>query len=221
MTLKTLLVAATAAGLLASPALATVTLQFSSLGAKLSNIQNAAGTATGGLNWGIVISTTANGFASSGAAYDGFVLPSPRNDSGTFLSAGGSLTDDYFYWGTTANAANTTTLASSGGTESGTNVINSIVGVPLTGAITAGDRFAIMWFDTGGSSSNGAKYGFLDSGFVLPSEGSTTDFSSTYVGTDPTRLASNTFGGAAPVPEPSRMMLLGFGLIGLFFRRRR
>jgi hypothetical protein len=39
MTLKTLLVAATAAGLLASPALATVTLQFSSLGAKLSNIQ--------------------------------------------------------------------------------------------------------------------------------------------------------------------------------------
>lgn len=199
---------------------ATVTLQFSTASAKLTNIQNAAGNATGGLRWGIVVDTSVaqNGFDSSGTSYDGFSFPSAG--SGLMLSKGdgSGLTDDYFYFASSGN----TTLASAGGTDSGTNVISSLAGLPLTGGVQAGQQFALIWFDTT-TSNDGDKYGFLTNpAFVLPSDGNTVNFNTAVLGADPVRLASNVFGeGPAVVPEPSRLMLLGLGFFGLFFRRRR
>ncbi len=200
---------------------ATVTLQFSTGSAKLTNIQNAAGNATGGLRWGIVVDTSAavqNGFDAGGLNYDGFVFPTAG--SGLFLKKGdgSATTDDYFYFASSGN----TTLASASGTDAGTNVISQLVGLPLTGGVLAGQKFALMWFDTT-TSNDGDKYGFMtDASFVLPADSQTVNFNAAVLGVDPIRLASNTLGTvAAPVPEPSRMMLLGFGLIGLFFRRRR
>lgn len=209
-----------AALMMAVPSYATVTLQFSTASAKLTNIQNAAGNAAGGLRWGIVIDTAGNGFDSNGTNYDGFTFPS--SGTGTFLANGvtATATDDFFYWG------GGTTLATISGTDSGTNAISSISSVPFgTNGISAGDPFALIWFDAA-TTNDGDKYGFLViSGgadpFVIPSDGSTTSYSPNFAGTDPVRLASNTLGVAGPVPEPSRVLLLGFGALSLVFRRRR
>ena len=198
-----------------------MTIQFSTTSAKLTNIQNAAGTAAGGLNWGIIIDSNGNGFSEGGSSYlGGFAMPS---GGGTYLSnSSGIVTDDYFYRGSTNN----TTTASATGTDAGTNLITTISSVPFgVNDITTGDRYALIWFDTGASTASGAKYGFLTDAsalFAMPADGATVQFtsanSSPFSGADPVRLASNTF---AAVPEPSRMILLGFGLVGVFFRRRR
>lgn len=212
-----------AIGLLATSVVssyATVTLQFSTASAKLTNIQNAAGNAAGGLRWGIVVDTSIGqtGFDASGLNYDGFAFPSAG--SGLFLSKGdgSAVTDDFFYFASTGN----TTLPTAGGTDSGSNVISQLAGLPLTGGVVAGQQFGLIWFDTT-TSNDGDKYGFLtNAAFILPSDGNTVNFNAAVLGADPVRLAANTLGGGAgPVPEPSRMMLLGFGLVGLFFRRRR
>ncbi|MBE7497901.1 MAG: PEP-CTERM sorting domain-containing protein [Verrucomicrobiaceae bacterium] len=192
---------------------ATVTLQFSTASAKLTNIQNAAGTAAGGLRWGIVVDTTNNGFDANGLNYDGFTFPAAG--SGLFLSKGdgSATTDDFFYFAATGN----TTLASAGGTDSGTNVISQLAGLPLSGGVTAGDQFALIWFDTT-TANVGDKYGFYtDPSFVIPNDGNTVNFNSTVLGPDPVRLASNTFG----VPEPSRVAFFALGLLGFLARRRR
>jgi PEP-CTERM motif len=216
-----LFVSSVASLLLSASSYATVTLQFSTSSAKLTNIQNAAGNATGGLRWGIVINTDtpATGFDANGLNYDGFTFPTAGN--GVFLANGvtGLPTDDFFFFGATLN----TTLATVSGTDSGTNVIPSISGVPIgVNGIGAGDNFALIWFDTS-TTNDGDKYGFLyDSSFTiplnLPADGATLDYSPNFVGADPVRLASNTLGA---VPEPSRLMLLGIGGLGLLFRRRR
>lgn len=211
----------------ASPVLATVTLQFSTTTSKLTNIQNAAGNATGGLRWGIVIDTAGNGFYNNGTNY-GAIASFPSGGSGTFLTQNDNLTasDDYFFFGSTNNL----TSASLTGTDSGTNAITTISSVPFgTNGISTGDRFGLIWFDSS-TTNDGDKYGFLDV-FALnsvlgaiPADSATIQFTSTnpngtpFLGADPIRLAGNSFGA---VPEPSRMMLLGFGLVGLFFRRRR
>ena len=188
---------------------ATVTLQFSTATAKLTNIQNAAGNAAGGLSWGIVVSTTDATFAGGGTAYDGFTFPAAHTP--VALTSGLAATDDIFYWG------GNVTSASVGGTDGGTNVITTLSNMVYSGAIGAGDRFALLWLDS--NSNNGSKYGFLtDASFVLPPDGNTTSFSSIFAGPDPVRLADNTFGA---IPEPSRFLLVALGVLGVGLRRRR
>jgi hypothetical protein len=192
---------------------ATSTLQFNSASVKATGFDNAAGNAAGGLSYGIIIDTGRTGFADLGANYDGFVMPS--SGSGLFLARGvdASVTDDFFFWN------GQTTLATITGTDGGTNALSTSFGnIPNgTNGVDAGDPFAIIWFDS--NTSDGSKYGFLTNAlFVIPSDTATVPVANAFPGIDNPRLAGNTLGA---VPEPSRMMLLGFGLVGFFFRRRR
>lgn len=205
----------------ASAANAAVSLSFATGSSKLTNIQNAAGTATGGLRYGIIVDTTGNGFYSSGTSYDGFAFPA--SGAGLFLNQeNGTVTDDYFY------NFGTTTVASVVGTDGGSNAVtgtltlNKDLSISEDG-ISAGDAFALIWFDSA-STADEAKYGFLTvAGMNLPANGGTmtTGLASLFTGVDPIRTASLSLGGPVAIPEPSRMILLGFGLIGVFFRRRR
>lgn len=193
---------------------AASTIQFNSGSAKATGFDNFAGNATGGLSYGIVMDTTGNGFSGSGSNYDSFTMPA--TSSGLYLSraSDSSVTDDFFFWN------GQTTLATISGTDGGTNGLSTTFGnIPNgTNGITAGDAFAIVWFDSG--SATGNKYGFLtDPLFVVPSDSFTVSVASASALANVSSYSpSNTLGA---VPEPSRMMLLGLGLIGVFFRRRR
>lgn len=219
--------AAILAGILfASSAEATVTLQFNGSfnSGILSNLANAAGTVSNGMRWGIIVSTSDASFAGSGANYDAYNAGVTTEG---FLSFGGLTTDDYFIPGTLT--ADSSGLLEGDFTTPGANgsIVDDMAGVALTGdlaglglgaGITTGDKFALVWFSDNTSLDN-SKYGFLtDASFIIPSNSALQDYGPAFAGADSTRPASNTFG---TVPEPSRMMLLGFGLVGLFFRRRR
>jgi hypothetical protein len=225
----TTLLAATMLAFSTLTASATVTLSFNgNLGSGLiSNLANSSGVATNGMNWGIVVSTTDAAFAGGGpSVYDSFAS---ANTAG-FLSFGGSATDDYYVPG--GVTLDTSVLLEGDFTTPGGvgGIANDINNLALANGITAGDKFALVWFGSPGSTTTvGSSYGFFShAAFVIPSDGQTTatdgglgDITLAYVGADPIRSANLTLAGAGPVPEPSRMMLLGFGLVGLFFRRRR
>lgn len=210
--------------LFASTAFGTVTMQFSqSSVARATGFANHAGVGTGGMRWGIVIDAGSN--ALQGGSYDVF----DTSVSG-FLSVGGVTTDDYYFAGglTVASVGSTPTIPS-GNDPGGTGVISQLTNVAIpygTGGIGSGDAFSLIWFD--GASAANSYYGMLantgpTAAFTLPNDGDTVSYAAYFAGTtaDPIKAANLQFPGAAPVPEPSRMMLLGFGLIGLFFRRRR
>ena len=199
---------------------AAVSLSFSTASSKLTNIQNAAGDASGGLFYGIIVDTSGNGFSANGIDYDGFTLPAAN--SGQFLSTSlGVVTDDYFYW------TGASTVASVGGTDGGPNAVTGTftLNKDLTAGengITSGDAFALIWFDSG-AAADGDKYGFLNvAGMNLPADGGslTSGLSGLFAGADPIRSASLTFGGTA-APEPSRTVLAFFGLAMVGLRRRR
>jgi hypothetical protein len=210
---------------------ATVSLLFNgdSTSGLITGLANSSGTPVNGMRWGIVVSTTNGTFAGTGANnYDTF-LAGPATAG--FLNFGGSATDDYYIPG--GFTLDTSTFSEGDFITPGGNggIGNDIAGIALTGdiaglglgaGITTGDTFALIWFP---SNSSGASdtYGMLTNpGFVIPSNGFPEDsYLASFNGVDPARPATQTFAGAGPVPEPSRMMLLGFGLVGLFFRRRR
>lgn len=216
--MKAISVLTLALGLFAvTSARATVSLQFSqiSVGRATGFAAHNAVTGTNGMRWGVIVSTTNGAF--NGGSYDVFDM----NTSG-FLSVGGIPTDDYYAADPTATL--TATLSSTGGDPGGAGGITTINPVPFGGAtgISAGDLFSLVWFD--GAPASGSYYGmFTDAAFVMPSDTAIQSFASVFAGgtADPIKQANLQFPGAGPVPEPSRMMLLGFGLVGLFFRRRR
>jgi hypothetical protein len=207
---------------------ATTTIIFSSASGRLSGFGNAAdpAIATNGLRWGLVIDTLGDGFDSSFAntTYDSFT-----NSTSGFISATtsgvSSISDDYFFTPaslpSTADAAAGT--AGSGETGTQTASITSAVGAPngtdgLIANVTTSDKFAIIWFAE--TPAEGTAYGLYHNptAFLLPASGTSVNLSSNFAGNDSVKAANLNF---TAVPEPSRLMLLGFGLIGVFFRRRR
>jgi len=212
---KNFLLTLIAFGLTAVSSSATVTLQFSTASNKLTEIQNAAGNAAGGLKYGIIVDTGGTGFSDLGLNYDGFTLPAANSKVRLARGVDGALTDDYFYW------EGETTVPSVTGTDGGNNAITTNFIVNTDGIIQGGAAFALVWFDT--NTADGDKYGFLSipggaNPFTLPAEGNTVSYSPNFAGADTPRLASNTLGA---VPEPSRTLFVGFGLLGFILRRRR
>ena len=205
---------------ISSVASATVTIQLAEpfSGGIPSNLANAAGVITNGMQWGIVVDTTGNGFANSGTSYDAYAA---GVTTAGYLGANGTTTDDYYIPGTvTKNGAGLfegdfTTQAGNG------SIVDDLNNVPLPTAGSAGKNFALVWFSTS-SSNGGDKYGFFTAGaFTMPTDGQTVSYGSPFVGNDPTRSATSTFASLVAVPEPSRMLLAGFGALGLMMRRRR
>ena len=210
--MKKFFVAALAALGVLTSASATTTLQFSNPPNGATNFANASGVVTNGMLWGVVIDSAGNGF--SATAYDAF-----NTGASGFLNAGGSATDDYYFF--TNSSTQTIGLPFYTGGEAGSGAITTANFVPTTGdgvlGVGSGDAFSLIWFATN-TANIGDNYGmFTDASFTLQSSG-VVNYSGVFAGSDPIRSATNTIGG---VPEPSRMMLLGLGLAGLFFRRRR
>lgn len=205
--------------LLAKLGSAATTVQFYEpyFGGIVDNLANASGVATNGMRWGIIVDTTGNGFSNSGTSYEPYTA---GVTTAGFFNANGGVTDDYFIpGGLTVDASTIYPAGDFGGTTPGSGSIVEDIVVGYSNGISTNDKFALIWFSSN-SSSEGAKYGFFaDNSFVLPADsGSTVSYGTPFQGTDPIRTANNTF---TAVPEPSRIALMGLGLAGLFFRRRR
>lgn len=195
---------------------AEVTLQISQIGVgRATGFANKNGVATDGMRWGVIVSTANATF--NGGNYDVFDF----NTSG-FLTIGGIASDDYYVAHSTS--ALTQTLSATGGDPGGTGGITTITGVPFGGAtgISTSDLFSLVWFDS--TPAENSYYGmFTDPGLTIPADTAVQSYASLFAGgtADPIKSANLQFPGAAVVPEPSRLMLLGLGFFGLFFRRRR
>lgn len=211
---------------LTSAAHATVTLVFSQpyAGGIASNFANASSTARDNMRWGIVVDTGNNGFSNSGTSYDAYLA---GVTTAGFFSANGSTTDDYFIpGGLTADSSayqegdNSTFGAH--GTIYNTSAIPLASASDPGGVVSSGQKFALVWFSTD-SSAAGDKYGFFtDATFTLPVNTTTGGgYDAVFTGTDPIRSATSTFASLAPVPEPSRALLLAVGALGVAGRRRR
>ncbi len=194
---------------------ATVTLQFGQTGvARATGFANNGGTPTNGMRWGIVIDSAGDGFGAGG--YDVF-----SQEANGFLSIGSVTDDDYYVTtGLSTNLASATgadAAVTAGAITQLSNILGPSFPTSPAGNVTASDAFRIIWFES--APSNGTFYGMMgDASFLLPADGNTTSFASAFVGNDPNKPANLQFGA---VPEPSRLMLLGIGLVGVFARRRR
>jgi hypothetical protein len=196
---------------------ATVTLQFGQTAvARATGFANAAGIATNGLRWGILIDTTGNGFLSNGNY--SFI---PGTTTSAFATdSTGATTDDYFY--TTGLTTITTTPTSND--PGGDGSITALTSVPFGGTtgISSGDSFAIIWFD--GTPAPGSAYGlFTNAAFTIPNDSAAVSYASVFAGStpDPIKPANLNFFDPVAVPEPSRVMFLALGALGLIARRRR
>lgn len=206
---------------LVSMAKASVTFTISDLGGGIaSNFANAAGTVTNGMRWGIVVDTSNNGFSGSGLNYDAYAAG--VNTAG-FLGAGGVTSDDYFIpSSSTSFTSNSSPWEDAGapGHFANGSIMDDLNDVTLPNGTSTSAHFAIVWFSDNTSAAN-SKYGFFtDNSFVVPPDSGAGVYGNVFLGDDPTRSATNTF-AVAGVPEPSRMLLAGFGVLGLMMRRRR
>lgn len=212
---------------------ATSTLQFSNVGRLTGFSAHGDVDGTDGMRWGLVIDTARDGWAGMGtsgsanaAKYDAF-----DNSVSQFLSVGGVVTTDYYF--TPAALPTTSTQSALNLDLGGVGGIVSAVGVPngtdvsRPAGFDTGDPFAVIWFD--GASIDGNYYGLYSNfaptsptgfEFILPASGSLVSYSSPFNSATPEAIkqANIQFGS---VPEPSRVMLLGLGGLGLVFRRRR
>lgn len=195
---------------------ATVNIQISQGANQATNFANAAGSASNGLVWGLMISSSDNVFS---ALPENFQLSN---------NLGGSLiptTDDYFISSSIFTSQGTT---ADSGNFGKINIMNGIViSVPATNALVPGNRFAIVWFDSTVTSSTqalagGTQYGLLtNSTFVLPAAAGTTNVSSFFSASpDPVKTANTFTVPTASVPEPSAALLGMLGALGLLRRRR-
>jgi len=204
-----------AAGMLgfSQSSFATVTLQFSqtSVG-RATGFANNAGTPTNGMRWGIVVDGSGNGFGAGN--YDVF-----DNTTSGFLSASSTVTDDFFVTTGLLTSNQTATGTDPGGTGGITSLASIFAAYPA--GVGSGDAFRIIWFES--TPAAGSFYGmFADALFTLPPDGNTQSYASVFAGAiaDPAKPANLQFPGTI-IPEPSRALLIGFGLVGLFLRRKR
>ena len=199
---------------------ATVTIQFAYpyFGNIPSNLANFSGTVTDGMRFGIVVDTTGNGFSST--QYDAYA---GGGTTAGFLSASGASTDDYYIPGlTTVDGTSSPFFESDFTTIPGHgSILDDMPPITLgANGVSTGDKFALIWLATN-STGAGDHYGLLtDASFVLPSEPFTGPFDTPFAGNDPVRSASFTFQSTL-APEPSRVLLVGVGLVCSLFRRRR
>lgn len=207
---------------------ATVTMQFSQTNvARATGFANNLGTPTNGMRWGIVIDSQGDGY--SGGSYDVFDF-----NTSAFLLVSGVPTDDYYVAHPTSaltTTATSTPTIPSGTDPGGAGAIASMTNVAIAygsssggGTIGSTDPFAVIWFET--APANGSYYGMLPNlsgtaDFRIPNDGDTVSYAAFFAGTspDPAKPANLQFG--TPIPEPSRLMLLGLGALGIFARRRR
>jgi PEP-CTERM motif len=203
---------------------ATSTLQFSNVGRLTGFSANGDIDGTNGMRWGILIDTAGNGFGDLTTPTDKY--NAFNNAVSGFVTIGGTVgpeDDDYFFTPTGLPLTSNQTVigidpGGDGGVVSAAGVWNGTdPGRPA--GIDTNDAFAIIWFD--GASVDGNYYGVFTAGhFLIPASGSLVSFSTPFLSAtpEPIKQANIQFG---LVPEPSRLMLLGFGLFGLITRRRR
>lgn len=199
-----------------SSVFAAQTLQFNTAAGRATNFANAAGSTAAGLQYAIVVDTAGDGF-------DSVVLAQPYDifassvTTAQFLSVLGVATDDRYFAG--ALTVDSTPFGGEGAPGTIANVSSVVYGG--AGGIAAGQAFALFWLNDNTANDAGLdRYGFLNlPGMIMPADaGGFTNFGGLFTGADPLRQANIVFG---PVPEPSRMVLLGLGLVGMLFRRRR
>lgn len=167
--------------LLALPAQASISLQFSDFGQALTGLSDSIGASpVNGLSWGILIDTTGNGFPN----------PAAPVDVDLTASAGAELAPGRFFFpgGTTVTVPGLD--GGSGGVSTANNLDPYIVP-----EVSAGQAFAIVWFDSGTSTGDplppGSSLGVLTHpGLLLPADGTgTSSFAALFAGPDPTRPA--------------------------------
>lgn len=213
-------------GLASSVYASTVAFMFSNGTSNvLSGFANSAGVATNGMRYGIVIDTAGNGF--NAGAYTDF-----DTNVGGFLSTLSGLTDDYF-WSAVGNPPldphssvdpsgltfDSTGFSEAGGGVGGAGTVSDILKVPFgVNGITTNDVFQLIWFQSS-TANAGDRYGmFSHSSFLIPGGGAFENLSGNFGTTDPIKPANFTI---QAIPEPSRAMLVGLGVLGMVFRRRR
>jgi hypothetical protein len=211
----------------ASSAAKAATLTFTNTGAGIvaSGFGDSTGNISNGLVWGVIVDTSGNGFATSNYN-SGFTLTGGNTTGITLQTLTGGATDDVLF----VNATVTSSLsAATDGAAIGSGRVNSISSVTFGGLVTGTQNFAIVWFDRNtllnGVVTDGTKFGIITSGtnalppFVLPAANSATiDYSAAFLGADPLKSTTFTFGQA--VPEPSTALLGAVAALGLLRRRR-
>lgn len=208
---------------------ASVTLSFSGTGARAIGFLNANGVAVTGMRYGIIIDSASDGLFSPGN-YGSFSNASTGATPINIPLASG-FSNDYFYTSTSGNTT-VASISASGADLGGAGAIGSLTfaptqselqaALPSVFTLTSSYRFGIVWFDTT-TNPSAPTYGFYtDSSFILPTSSGSVPFNTPFVGTSgPGDIAKSANIAFAAVPEPSRMILLGFGLVGVFLRRRR
>lgn len=177
---------------------ASVTLSINKAGWGSDSADN-----VNGMAWGLVVSSDGAGFGGAAltdlaTALEGFTIPviaSPSNP----VQIG---TSNFYFARAQADTASGPPPTFAGG-------LMNTVQLNLTGPVGTGDPAGLLWFP--GTTAAGQAFGFFDLATSLPSDGATISPSST------AGRATNVIG----IPEPSRAVLAGLGLMGLFFRRRR
>lgn len=190
---------------------ATVNIQISQGSNQATNFANKDGTISNGLVWGLMISTTNSTFSQ---------LPKDFQ-LGTSLNGGLIAgTDDYFISSAVLTAQGTTTDAANPGKI---NIMNGININVAENAITTGQQFAIVWFDSSVTSATqavagGTWYGLMTNAtWTIPAAGATQNISTFFqTSPDPVKAADD----FQVAPEPSAMLLGLLGALGLLRRRR-
>ena len=163
-------------------------------------------TVSNGLIWGLVVDSSSSTFSGTAtadlaAALVGFSVPAIAATS-TPTQIGSS---DYYFIRSQADSS------SSGPPTFASGFFNTVK-FDLSSPVGTTDAVGLLWLGDG-TTANGDSFGFQDIGNTLPGDGA--DITSGFTASG--ALASNVIG----VPEPSRAVLAGLGLLGLFFRRRR